>query len=207
MAGEALGLEISRGFRRSGLDVRIVTTDAAHLLLRGEISGGEEALTQAHGVIVLDVILVGRVVSRRWNLEDGDGAFEGLARTEILIGLPWLQDAHVAGLVTGHADVIGQLAAQMGRVDDRSVLSDLAFLHCVNMRSARSVTVLAADRGLREGRIAIASVMTGDRLRATAVTVDTARLDDAVEAVILVLITGREFPARGLRVTRERRLE
>src|SRR5580692_3747769 len=71
MAGEALGLEISRGFRRSGLDVRIVTTNAAQLLLRGEISGGEEALTQAHGVIVLDVILVGRVVSRRWNLEDG----------------------------------------------------------------------------------------------------------------------------------------
>src|ERR1700691_2366845 len=75
------------------------------------------------------------------------------------------------------------------------------------MCSAWTVTVLATDRGLREGRVAVASVVAGDGLRAAAVAIDTARLDDAVEAVVLVLIAGRKIPARGLRVMGERRLE
>src|ERR1035438_2907683 len=75
------------------------------------------------------------------------------------------------------------------------------------MCSAWTVTVLAADGGLREGRVAVASVATGDGLRATTVAVDAARLDDAVEAVVLILIAGRKIPARGPRVMGERRLE
>src|ERR1035438_5128644 len=75
------------------------------------------------------------------------------------------------------------------------------------MCSAWTVTVLAADGGLREGRVAVGSVVAGDRLRATAVAINTARLDDAVEAVVLFLIAGRKIPAPGLRVMGERRLE
>ena len=75
------------------------------------------------------------------------------------------------------------------------------------MRSAWTVTVLAADGGLGEGRVAVASVVAGDGLRATAVAIDTARLDDAVEGVVLVLIAGRKIPAPGLRVMGERSLE
>jgi hypothetical protein len=70
---------------------------------------------------VLDVILVGRVVARWWNLKDGDGAFEGLTGAEILISFSGLQDACVAGLMAGHADVVGQLAGQTLRVDDHRV--------------------------------------------------------------------------------------
>ena len=110
---------MSRRFVPGGLDVRIVTADATELLLSGEVPRGEEALAQAHGVVVLDVILVGRVVARWWNLEDGDGAFEGLTRAEILIRLPEFEDPCVAALVAGHADVVGQLAAQIPRVDNR----------------------------------------------------------------------------------------
>ena len=121
-----------------------------------------------------------------------------------------MEHARVAGLMAGHADVVGQLAAEALRVDDPGVqtdFGDLTLLHQLNVRSAWTVTVLAANRGLREGRIAVASVMTGDRLRAAAVAVDATRLDDAVEAVILVLISRRKIPARGLRVVGERRLE
>src|ERR1039457_5139109 len=75
------------------------------------------------------------------------------------------------------------------------------------MRSAWTVTVLAADGGLREGRVAVGSAVAGDRLRATAVAINTARLEDAVDAVVLFLIAVRKSPAPGLRVMGERRLE
>ena len=70
---------------------------------------------------MLDVIFMGRIVARRRNLKDGDGALERLARAEILVSLSRLQDARVAGLMTRHADVVRKLAAQALRVHDRRV--------------------------------------------------------------------------------------
>ncbi len=49
--------------------------------------------------------------------------------------------------------------------------------------------------------------MARDGLRAAAVAVDAAWLNDAVESVVLVLIAGGKIPARGLRVIGERSLK
>jgi hypothetical protein len=97
---------------------------------------------------VVQVIVVGRIVPRWRNLKDGKCSLERLTGTEILICFSGLQDTCVANLMTGHADVVGQLTAQMLRIDNGgvgAVLGDLAFAHCFDMRSTRAMTVLATD--------------------------------------------------------------
>ncbi len=84
------------------------------------------------------------------NLKDGDRMLKRLTGAEILIGLAGLQHARVSDLMTGHANVVGQLTAQTRGVDDGGVCNvsrawgDLAFAHGVNMRGAGTMTVLAA---------------------------------------------------------------
>ena len=69
------------------------------------------------------------------------------------------------------------------------------------------MAVFAAYRSLGEGDGFVFAGLAGYWLRTAAVAVDAARLDDAVEAEVAVLVAGGKIPFRGLGVVRERGLK
>ncbi len=90
------------------LHVRIVATDAAHA------SGARAiALAERHRVVVLDVVGVGRRFGRRRDDEDRKRFVERAAGANIAVCLSGLEHANVAGLMTGHANVIRQVGGQV----------------------------------------------------------------------------------------------
>ena len=108
VAGHALGIEVCGSLRFSGLDVRVVAGGASHLLCLRLIDTCPVALTHDHGVVVLGVIWARRVLWCWGDHQDGHDAVERLAGTEILVGLAGLEDACIASMMAGHANVIGQ---------------------------------------------------------------------------------------------------
>src|SRR5450432_2346408 len=96
--------------------MRIVASDALHATGARAV-----ALAQSHGVVVLDVVCRGRRLRTRRNHQDGKGFIEWTSRAKILVGLPGLEDAHIAGLTAAHADVVGEIRSKTGWIHDLGI--------------------------------------------------------------------------------------
>lgn len=137
MAGEALAVEVRGRFGGGGLDVGIVAGDAAHLFVGRIVQRGAIALAHGHGVVVLDMIFARRIIARGRDHEDGHDAIQRRAGAKIQIGFAGLEDARIAGLMAGHADVIGQGRREVRGVDDGGVFAfgpGLAIAHGLHVR-------------------------------------------------------------------------
>src|SRR5580658_1218052 len=113
MTSEALHPKINSSVDGLRLDVRIVTRGAAQLS-----AARKKTSARLHREIVLQKILLTLLLVTCWNLQNGDSLDKPLSRPKILIGLSGLQNASVAPLVTGHADVFRQPRGEFRGVDD-----------------------------------------------------------------------------------------
>src|SRR5579863_769945 len=117
MTGYAPGPKICGRFGDGGLHVGIMTADTAHASVAGAV-----ALAESHRVVVLDVVGIRRRFARGRNDENGKCIVEGTPGENVLVSLAGLEYANVAGLMTGHADVIGEAGRKPRGVDDLRVL-------------------------------------------------------------------------------------
>ena len=168
------------------------------------------ALAQSHRVIVFEQRRFrGPRIDR--GFQNGDGVIQRRAGTEIGLGLAWLESANVS-LMAIHADVVREPGWKFGRVYDRAIdgagnrLSRQPFVH---VQFARTMTVLAADGHLDDGRIVVESVFFPalHRLGPAGVAANAIGGDGKAEAEVVHFIVGREVPGFFGGVVGNRRLK
>ena len=135
-----------------------------------------------------------RIAARR-NHEDGECVIERHARLKIAMVLARTEHHRVSGLVTGHANIVGEPWFKLGGIHNGMRWAirarvRIAFLHFVDVSCTRTVAILAADREFMERRFEKPAVSAEQRSWLSAVTRDAARKNRAVEAVIAKFIAG-----------------
>ena len=160
-------------------------------------------------------------LARRRNHEDGEGFVERMPRADVPVCLSRLENADIAGLMTGHADVVGKVGSEAGGIDDLAGRTGdlvgrtgnlalagvalfrgwkIALAHCLDMSGSWAVALFAADSELGKGWVFESPVAAGDRIWPAAVAEDAARRDGAVKAKVGEFVSGRWAPAHGFGV-------
>src|SRR5258706_16438222 len=113
MAGLASCVEVRRRLFPRGLHMRVVARNASHAAGAGPIT-----LAQSHRVEVLKMIGLRGGLSGWRNHQNRENIVQWRSRPEVLIRLALFEDAHVAGLMAGHTDVVRQIHAEAGGIYD-----------------------------------------------------------------------------------------
>ena len=138
---------------------------------------------------MLNVVCGGRRFRKRRNHQDRKGVVEWTSRTKILVSLPGLENAHIAGLMAAHADVVSEIRRETSwihdlRIGPRSVLLRLwtPAGFGPDVCAAGAVAFLQPMANWENGSLSNFPVGSGQRLRSTAVAENATSGDRPVEA-------------------------